>query len=341
MNIIIVPHNHEYIEKLKESIERKGHNVRLLKPFHYSTPFNFLKVVLLKMRGYEIIHIHWIYIFPFSFLMKIFVGFSKMLGYKMVWTIHNILPHEPTEKDVEKSRWLYENVDYRFIHYKSNLGKLKRILNVELKNIEVIFHPVFIDSYPNEINSEEAKKELKIPKDKKVLLCFGMIRKYKGMELFADALEKLGDEYIGIIAGKGVNEEVLKYLKKKEKKLNNFMLVDEYVQDDKVQVYFNACDVVVLPYTNITTSGVVLLAYAFRKPVITTNLGGMPEVVVEKETGLLIPPNDVEALTKAINKIYAMDYKKMGENAYNMARKFTWEKLAEDTIKIYREVLKK
>ena len=340
MKIIIIPHNHEYIEKLKEAMEKEGHMVYLLKPFHYSTPSNFLKIILLRMKGYKIIHLHWIYIFPFSFLMKFFVIFSKMLGYKVVWTIHNILPHESTKKDVKKSRWLYGNVDYKFIHYKSNLERLKNTLHVELKDIEVIFHPVFVGSYPNEISNREAKRELKIPENKKVLLCFGMIRKYKGMELFADALEKLGDEYIGIIAGKGVSEEVLKYLKEKEKRLDNLLVVDEYIQDDKIQVYFNACDVVVLPYTNITTSGVVLLAYAFGKPVITTNLGGMPEVVIENKTGLLIPPNNVEALTEAIKKLFNMDYEKMGEEAYKMAKeKFTWEKLAEQTIKVYEKVL--
>ena len=196
--VIMIPHNHEYIFRLKEELEKEGIEVTLLKPFHYSTPMNFLKIFFLKFKGYGIIHVHWLYVFPFFWLMKLFVKFSKKLGYKIVWTIHNILPHERRKGDVEMTRWFYKNADYKFIHYKINLENLRKILNVEPENIEVIYHPIF-DSYPNEISKEEARRKLGIPMDKKVVLCFGMIRKYKGMELFADAIEKLGSDYIGII----------------------------------------------------------------------------------------------------------------------------------------------
>ena len=196
--VIMIPHNHEYIFRLKKELEKEGVEVKLLKPFHYSTFANFIKIFFLKFKGYKIIHVHWLYVFPFFWLMKLFVKFSKKLGYKIVWTIHNILPHERKKGDVEMTRWFYKNADYKFIHYKINLENLRKILNVEPENIEVIYHPIF-DSYPNEISKEEARRKLGIPMDKKVVLCFGMIRKYKGMELFADAIEKLGSDYIGII----------------------------------------------------------------------------------------------------------------------------------------------
>lgn len=338
--VIMIPHNHEYIFRLKEELEKEGIEVVLLKPFHYSTLANFLKIISLKFKGYRIIHLHWLYVFPFFWLMKLFVKFSKKLRYKIVWTIHNILPHERRKGDVEMVRWLYKNADYKFIHYKINLENLKKILNVEPENIEVIYHPIF-DLYPKEISKEKARKKLGIPMNKKVLLCFGMIRKYKGMELFADAIEKLGNDYIGIVAGKRKSEEVASYLKKKERELKNLIVVDEFIPDEDVQIYFNACDVVVLPYTSITTSGAALLAYYFAKPVITTDLGGLPEIVINGKNGLLVQPNDTDALVEAIKKIFNMDYENMGKEAYKMAKeKFTWERLAEQTIKVYEKVLK-
>ena len=338
--VIMLPHNHEYIFRLKEELEKEGVKIALLKPFHYSTLANFLKVFFLKFKGYRIIHVHWLYVFPFFWLMKLFVKFSKKLGYKIVWTVHNILPHERRKGDIEMVRWFYKNADYKFIHYKINLENLKKILNVEPENIEVIYHPIF-DAYPNEISKEEARKKLGIPVNKKILLCFGMIRKYKGMELFADAMEKLGNDYIGIIAGKRKSKEVATYLKKKEKELENLIVVDKFIPDENVQIYFNACDVVVLPYTSITTSGVVSLAYSFAKPVITTNVGGLPEIVINGKTGFLVEPNNTDALVKAIKEIFNMDYEKMGKEAYKMAKeRYTWKRLAEQTIKVYEKVLK-
>jgi len=69
IKVIMIPHNHEYILRLKKTLEKENVIVSLLPPFHYATPYNFLKVLFLRLFGYRIIHIHWVYVFPFSFLM--------------------------------------------------------------------------------------------------------------------------------------------------------------------------------------------------------------------------------------------------------------------------------
>jgi len=227
------------------------------------------------------------------------------------------------------------------VHYNSNVAELKKILKVKPENIEVIYHPTFEDSYPNTISQREARKCLGIPDDMKVLLCFGQIRKYKGMEIFANAMEKLDKSYLGLLVGKPVSNEVVFYLKNKEKDLDNLEVISQYVPDAEIQVYLNASDVVVLPYTTIATSGVVLLAYAFGRPVITTQLGGMPEVVMNKKTGILVPPNNVDALKEGIEQLFTLDYKSMGKNAQQIGREmFSWLKLAEQTLNVYKNTLK-
>ncbi|MEF8849111.1 MAG: glycosyltransferase family 4 protein [Candidatus Thermoplasmatota archaeon] len=338
--VVMIPHDHEYINKLKDSLEENAVEVSSLKPFHYSTLFNFLKVFWLKFKGFKIIHVHWLYVFPFVWLMKLFVLFGKKLGYRFVWTIHNVLPHEVESKDIEKTRWFFKNMDHCFIHYKSNVKNLEEVLGFKPENVKVIYHPTFEGSYPNNIGKNEARQKLGVPLDKKMVLCFGMFRKYKGMELFADVFESLDEDFYGVIAGEGKDKNVLRYLKNKEEKVDNLKVFDGFVKDENIQVFFNACDVVVLPYLNVTTSGVVLLAYSFSRPVITTNVGGLKEVVEDGETGFLIPPDDVESLEKAVKKIFSLGHMEMGEKAYQLSKeKFSWDKVAKATDEIYKKVI--
>lgn len=341
IRVIMVPNNHEYVLELSDILRKNGVEVYLLPPFHYSTLSNLLKIVVLKRKGYDIIHIQWAYVFPFFWFMKLSVRLFKKLKYKIIFTLHDI--HEATIKSkIAKDRilWMYKNSDYRFIHYVANLTLLEDIVGLKPDNIDVIYHPIFL-AYKNTISKKEARDTLSIPRNKKVLLSFGKIRRYKGTEVFADALEKLNEDFLGVVVGEPSHKDLVNLLKAKEQTLSNLVIIDKYIPDDEIQIYFNACDVVVLPYLSISTSGVALLAYSFHKPVITTNLGGMPEVVIDGKTGLLIPPNDADALVTAITKIFNLDYQKMGENAYKLAKeKFAWDKVADKTIRVYEKVLK-
>ncbi len=337
----MIPSNHAYIQKLGEELKKEGIDVSYMKSFHYSTPFNFIKTVFLRLFGYNIIHIHWVYVFPFVFLMKLYVKFSKVLGYKIVWTIHNIHSHEYDQKDILKSRWFYNNVDYKFIHYKSNIDILKKTLEVDEKNLKVIYLPSFEEVYPNDISKADARKKLGIPLDKKIALCFGQIRTYKGVDIFQEAVELLDDEYYGLIVGEIRNKELFKQIKIASAGNSNIMIVPRRVSDEEVQIYLNACDVVVAPYRDITTSGVASLAYAFSRPFISTNKGCIPEVIEDEKTGLILNDNTPESVANAIKKIFTMDYQKMGNDACAFSKQFNWQGLKDNTIEVYKKVLDK
>jgi glycosyltransferase involved in cell wall biosynthesis len=101
----------------------------------------------------------------------------------------------------------------------------------------------------------------------------------------------------------------------------------------------NACDVVVLPYTEISTSGVTLLAYAFAKPVISTDVGCMREVITD-ETGLVTKPKNSKALTDAIREIFTKNYVQMGERAYDIAQeKYSWNAMIDKVVEGYQRIL--
>ncbi len=336
---VMIPHDHEYIHRLCQSLAQRDVEVSLFPPFHYATPLNFLRLWWLRRQGYSVVHVHWLYVFPFVWLMKLFVRWCRVLGYRLVWTVHNVLPHEASAVDVEKTRWLYLQADAVFVHYEANVERLRDILDVDTGKVTVIAHPTFEDSYPDEVDRDEARRRLGIPLEKKVALCFGMMRPYKGMEVFADAMAGLDDDYLGLVVGSGESREVVASLQEKERSVSNLRVVPRYVPDQEVQLYFNAADVVVLPYRRISTSGVVPLAYSFHRPVVTTHCGGMPEVVREGETGLLVPPGDVDALRDAVVELFSMDYQGMGDRAYVWATsRFSWRRLAGRTAGVYREV---
>jgi len=274
-------------------------------------------------------------------MMKAFVHLCRFMGIKVVWEVHNILPHEATEKDRAKSRWLYENADALIFHSEGDVERSREVLGsrVVKKDYTVIPHGNFNDSYPNEVSREEARKALGIPGDKEVILCFGFIRRNRGYEYLLEAARDMEDTII-LVAGGARDKEVEEWLRAKDGEIKNLDLRIGFIPDAEIQNYFNASDFVALPYTDITTSGVVPLSYAFHRPVISSAIPGITEVVEEGKTGLLIPPGNSAALREAIEKMRGMDLVEMGRYARDYAEeKFSWNSNANKIKDLYDSLL--
>ena len=349
MKVILVSIN-EYTRQLKQELMKKQVDVELFPSFHYATPKNVLRTFILKNKGYNIIHFGWLYAFLSDNLMKFYVKFAKKLDYKLIYQIHDIQPHEKKFGGKKKIEWWYRHMDHLFLHYPSSLDRIKNELGIDITSSQfpdytIMFHPNWGDRYKNQISQREARKKLGIAQNKRVLLSFGLIKQYKGMEIFADVMEKLqkiNGSYFGMVAGIPHDLKVVKYLEKKSHKLENFVVVPKKIPNDDVQIYMNAADCIILPYTmtNLTSSGVLNLAYTFHKPVITTWYPSLEDIVTE-DRGLFIKnPCDLESIIERIEKLFSMDYENMGENAYNFIKTLTWEKLTKLMIKGYMEVLK-
>ena len=117
----------------------------------------------------------------------------------------------------------------------------------------------------------------------------------------------------------------------KEKELDGAVrIVEGYVPDDEVEKYFAACDLVVLPYLSATQSGIVQIAYGFEKPVVVTDVGGLPEVVTNGKTGYVVKSADTNALVSAIIKYFEEDKEKeFTENIRKESYRFSWERMSE------------
>jgi len=174
------------------------------------------------------------------------------------------------------------------------------------------------------------------------ILFFGRITSYKGIEYLIQA-GKLIEEHIPdvtiTIAGEG---DFAKYKTLIEGN-DRFILCNRFIQDEEVAEFFQKASLVVLPYIDGSQSGIISIAYAFRKPVVATDVGNFSEMVENGETGFIVPPKDSDALAKAIIKLLKdVDLRaKMGENGYRLMReRMQWDKIAEKTLATYVEAVK-
>lgn len=175
------------------------------------------------------------------------------------------------------------------------------------------------------------------------ILFFGRISKYKGLKYLVETEKYLKQKYKNfeiIIAGKGKIEEPVF---EKIKKSKHIILINRFLSETDLNKLFSETSIVVLPYIEASQSGVVPVAYEFKKPVIATDVGSLKEAVVDGTTGLIVPPKNSKELFKAIDKLLSNKklMKKLGEEGFNFAvKELSWNTIATKTASFYEEVEK-
>ena len=287
----------------------------------------------------DILHIQW---FIFSPVDYYFIKKIKNKNIKIVATVHDIMPFNKKFYDYRYHKKLYDICDQIIVQAKINVDRLKNEFNIDDKRINYIPHGNFVD-FSETVDQMEARKKLNLPLDKSIILFFGQIKKVKGLgtliEAFNNVVKQRKDVYL-LIAGKVWKDNFEYYQNMIDNyKLNDYIRCDiKYIPDDEIKYYFNSCDFSVLPYLDVFQSGVVQLTYAYSKAAIVTNVGGLPEVVVNNKTGKVIAPNNPNQLADAINEF--LDNKdivnQMGiEGKKFVEDKFSWIKISDQTKNVY------
>lgn len=273
----------------------------------------------------DIIHLQschpWICLF-FPFLKK----------YKIVLTVHDVVPHMGTRAiDQNISRKIHiKYSDVLVVHGQ----KAKVILEKEARNKKIFVVPHGDYAFFTKLSTCKYKEE------PFTVLFFGLIEEYKGLKYLIEAVSMIIENIPNlkvIIAGSG-------NLRDKDKLENSpyFEIHNYFVNDKDVGKYFQRASVVVLPYVECTQTGVIPIAYAFKKPVIVTDVGSIPEIVDNGITGYVVPPKDPRSLAEAIIKLLNDENlkKQMGENAYKkMKYELSWNRIAKKTVYIYKYIL--
>lgn len=303
-------------------------------------------------RKPAILHIHWQHLFflgrnKIKTILKstLFIGrliMLKLFGIKIVWTVHNLYNHDERFKAIELffGSILARLCDKLIVHTNSAKQKVKEAFKIRREScIKIIHHGNYIAIYENAVNKVQARNQLKLNTKDTIFLCFGLIRRYKGVPELIGAFKKLNAPQTKLlIVGKPCSNEMADEVRKECDMDKNIKLVFEFVPDDEIQVYMNAADVVVSPYRDILTSGAVMLAISFGKPVIAPTIGGIQDILDEKGS-FLFDPLEPNGFVKSMQLTLNADLIKMGKHNFQSAQKLRWSDIGKQTYHVYQECL--
>lgn len=215
----------------------------------------------------------------------------------------NVIPHEKRPGDMQFTRYFIKPVD-AFITMSKEV--LKDLATFTAKPAAFTPHPVY-DNYGDAVSREEACKKLGLDPNKKYLLFFGFIRKYKGLDILLDAMKdpriRAADIRL-IVAGEYYDDRVSYETQIAENSIaDSLHLFTDFIPNDEVKYYFSAADLIVQPYRSATQSGITQVAYHFEKPMVVTNVGGLSEVVPDGKVGYVTPP-EPQAIADAIIRFF-------------------------------------
>ena len=273
-------------------------------------PITWVKTAgLLNRNKPDLIVFQWWHPF-FSFAFGTIVRLlKKPLKQKVCFLCHNVLPHESNTLQEVLTRYTFSLARFFIVHSSQDLNDLLRLHpNAVAKQGLHPTYSEFASFAPS--TRDEARKKLDLPKIGNVLLFFGLIREYKGLKYLIDAMALLPERldcYL-IIAGE-FYEDKRKYLDqiKRAGVADRIRTVDQYIANEDVADYFLSANIVVLPYIRATQSGIVQIAFGLGTPVITTDVGGLPEAVDDGKTGYIVPPADSKQLAAAITRFFDED----------------------------------
>ncbi len=257
---------------------------------------------------------------------------------EIVIICHNVVEHESSFLKKCATKSVLAKADRLITHSQQETDRLKAMLG-ESANVTTAFHPTYKDLSQTCYDKGAARAELGLSGD--VLLFFGFVRPYKGLDVLLEAMATVLSQRPATLLVVG------EFWKDKNRYIEQIRqsgiasavrMIDEYIPNERVGLYFSAADLVVQPYRSASGSGICQIAYGLDRPVIATQVGSLSEVIEDGVNGRLVPPGDAAALAEAI--IESLDpqaLNEMNKNAKITKDRFSWEKLANLIVEIDNE----
>ena len=313
-----------------------------------------MMLVLKRLQKFNILHIHWLYEFSgvrgntpflkvfFTFYVLWVLHFIRMIGFKLIYTIHDIETHDKLflfNKRVISS--ILHKSSHVIVLSKSTLQMMESMsVPVSKTKITVIPHGNYIGQYENTMTQKQARHALQIHRNQFVLLFFGIIRAYKGVSELLQVLREMDQKnnIVIIVAGMCYDEHVKHTIIEFSKDYpSHIRVVLKHIPDSEVQVYFNACDCAVLPFTNITNSGSAVLASSFKKPFIAPLLGSIRDF--PRDSGIFYSPTQADGLRQAIETArLSKTLSQKGSAGYEYVTKLSWSMVAKKTMNLFKAI---
>lgn len=323
--------------KTQYTTEPASPGINIVRKLHAMNPINWLRTgnFLRKQKPDLILVRYWLPLMAPAF-GTVLRRVKKNKHTRIIAITDNVNPHEKRIGDQLFTRYFAGAVD-GFVCMSDNVLKdLKPFLHGQ-PAIKVN-HPLY-DNFGTASNKNEARNKLGIATGKPLLLFFGFIRKYKGLDILLHAIKALNDPgVILLVAGEFYEDEQAYYKLVQSLGIDKQVIFhNEFIPNDAVKDYFSAADLVIQPYRNATQSGVTPLAYHFEKPMIVTNVGGLPDYVPDGRAGLVVEPEPA-AIAQAIKRFFEIGPDHFIENIRLEKQKFSWPSFSRSLIQLFNRL---
>lgn len=303
-------------------------------------PFNWLKVgkTIRKKNPDLVIFAYWM-----SFFAPCYGTIARQIRKnhhtKCIGLIHNMIPHEPNILDKLFPGYFVGAMDGFTALSDSVVHDIEKF---DHKATPKRFspHPIY-DHYGALIPKNEAIQLLQLDPNFKYVLFFGFIRGYKGLDLLLEAFadKRLQDLGVKLVVAGEFYGSPKPYTDQIDslKIADRVVLKTDYIPDEEVNRYFRACDIVAQPYKSATQSGVTQIAFHFEKPMLVTNVGGLPEIVPNGKIGYVVEPN-AQQIADALVAYYQEDKEATFiENVKDEKKKYAWDKMTATILSVYAD----
>jgi glycosyltransferase involved in cell wall biosynthesis len=257
-------------------------------------------------------------------------------GRPLVLTAHDVLPREPRPGQRDAQRRLYDRFDAIVVHSRHGRRRLVGELGVDPERVHVIEHGAFAHLAASGAHTEAGRTALPFQTQGPVVLCFGLMRPYKGIDLLLEAWGGIDGAELWIVGMPRMDITALQTAAP-----DGVRFVPRFVADSELPAYFNRADLLVLPYREIDQSGVLFTALAFGKPLLLSDVGGFPEIAA---TGAArtFPAGDAGALRGALRELLGdpVALAGMAERVRAAAAgPYSWDAIARQTLDLYATLL--
>lgn len=304
---------------------------------HTLNPFNWIKVAgRIKKQKPELIILQWWH----PYFAPCFWLICKLLRReKILFVCHNVFPHERFPLDRLLTKWTLGCGRYFITQSKMDARDLLSVKHDAVYRVTP--HPTYGMFCRQGMSMQKAREQLQIDQGQRVLLFFGFVRKYKGLQYLLEAMKLLKERdfkvQLWVVGDFGEDkEEYVEQIRAFEIG-DQVQMVEGYVPDDEVEKYFAASDLVVLPYLSATQSGIVQIAFGFEKPVLVTEVGGLPDVVTNGKTGYVVEPRSAEMIAEAIMDYYINNRREAFVSQIEKEKdRFSWKTFVDTLMEMVR-----
>jgi glycosyltransferase involved in cell wall biosynthesis len=326
--------------KTQFSEDKNTSKINTLRAINSVNPFNWIKVGN-QIKAYEpdlVIFKYWM-----PFMAPCFGTIAKILKKnkktKVISLVHNLVPHEKRPGDTLLTNYFVKKVDGFVAMSQSVLDDINKFDSKKPKSISP--HPLY-DNFGAIKTRDASLKALGLDPEFNYMLFFGIVRKYKGLDIlleaFADKRVNNGKNKL-LVAGEFYDDdsEYMELIKKHGLE-DSVILTKSFVADNEVANYFCAADIIVQPYRTATQSGVTQIAYHFEKPMLVTDVGGLKEIVPHNKVGYVVDSNP-KAVSEALVDFYQNNKAaKFTVGVKEEKKKYSWSKMVDTFENLYKEL---